>query len=282
MAALVAAIIPSIHAGSISDVDSPASHPIPADWKDEHHSSLVVAAVPSPTYSLTSESGHLGNEFVRCIEDFNMTIMPHIHATAQLGRSLLLDAAADVLIQVHRYSCPLSRTLTNNVAILQSYGKAWRLARLAIRDSTIRFTDETLAGVSLMAGIDCLLYAHGATYGGAFGHWRGLTALLLARSSRTPHQSQAACASVHAAGPLTFIVPAYTGQDSPFEAKHCSEAEPASLITEPTQLVRLKRSAQRVGVALPRLLRSTREALAAEHGKSEATKRFVAATMLAD
>ncbi|KAK5705263.1 hypothetical protein LTR97_002381 [Elasticomyces elasticus] len=194
--------------------------------------------------------------------------MPHIHATAQLGRSLLLDAAADVLVQVHRYSCPLSRTLTNNVAIFQSYGKALHLARLAISDDTMRFTDETLAG--------------GATYGDAFGHRRGLTALLLAWSSMTPHQSQAARANVHAAGLLTFMVPAHTGQDSPFEADYWSEAQPASLTTEQTQLVRFKRSAQTIGVALPRLLRLTREALAAEHGDSEARKQFVAATMLAD
>ena len=237
----------------------------------------AVEDTPSPRYGLASATVRLSNEFVRCIDDFHMSIMPHIFATAQLGRAPLLDTAAGVLLQIHRHSCPVTRTITDNVSVLHGYAKALRLARLAISSPKLQFTDETLAGISLMAGIDCLLQAHGASYGGAFGHWGGLTGLLLARPQAT-YQSPAVRANVYSAGLLTFVIPAFTGQDSPFEADHWLQAEPASLHTEPAHLSRLRKAGQRMAILLPRLLRLVRETSVV----SADTDKRAEAVMLAD
>ncbi|KAK5713948.1 hypothetical protein LTR15_010854 [Elasticomyces elasticus] len=200
----------------------------------------VVAVVPPLTYSLTSATDRLSSEFVRCIDDFHMGIMPHVFATTLLGRAPLLDAAADVVIQIRRHSCPFTRTITSDISVLRSYTKALSLAQFAISSSTTRSTDETLAGVSLMTGVDWLLQAHNAPYTSAFTHWNGLVALLLARPP-SAHRSLV---------------------DSPFETHQWLQVGAPSLREETALLARLKKASNQIGVSLPRILRLVRESLA--------------------
>ncbi|KAK3628463.1 hypothetical protein LTR56_018618 [Elasticomyces elasticus] len=187
--------------------------------------------------------------------------MPHVFATTLLGRAALLDAAADVVIQIRRHSCPFTRTITNDISVLRSYTKALSLAQLAIRSSTTCSTDETLAGVSLMTGVDWLLQAHNAPYTSAFTHWNGLVALLIARPP-SAHRSLVVRANVCSAGLLTFVIPAFTGQDSPFETHQWLQVGAPSLREETALLARLKKASNQIGVSLPRILRLVRESLA--------------------
>ncbi|KAK3653134.1 hypothetical protein LTR22_011372 [Elasticomyces elasticus] len=211
---------------------------------DNACTTVAVAVVPPPKYSLTSATDRLSSEFVRCIDDFHMGIMPHVFATTLLGRAPLLDAAADVVIQIRRHSCPFTRTITNDISVLRSYTKALSLAQFAISSSTTRSTDETLAGVSLMTGVDWLLQAHNAPYTSSFTHWNGLVALLLARPP-SAHRS--------------LVVRA---NDSPFETHQWLQVGAPSLREETALLARLKKASNQIGVSLPRILRLVRESLA--------------------
>ncbi|KAK4905853.1 hypothetical protein LTR49_024899 [Elasticomyces elasticus] len=204
---------------------------------DNACTTATVAVVSPPTYSLTSATDRLSSEFVRCLDDFHMGIMPHVFATTLLGRAPLLDAAADVVIQIRRHSCPFTRTITKDISVLRSYTKALSLAQLAIGSSTTCSTDETLAGVSLMTGVDWLLQAHNAPYTSAFTHWNGLAALLLARPPGA-HRSLVVRANVCSAGLLTFVIPTFTGQDSPFETHQWLPDGAPSLGEETPRLAR--------------------------------------------
>ncbi|KAK4952816.1 hypothetical protein LTR10_009624 [Elasticomyces elasticus] len=247
---------------------------------DNACTTATVAVVPPPTYSLTSATDRLSSEFVRCIDDFHMGIMPHVFATTLLGRAPLLDAAADVVIQIRRHSCPFTRTITNDISVLRSYTKALSLAQFAISSSTTRSTDETLAGVSLMTGVDWLLQAHNAPYTSSFTHWNGLVALLLARPPDA-HRSLVVRANVCSAGLLTFVIPAFTGQDSPFETHQWLQVGAPSLREETAPLARLKKASNQIGVSLPRILRLVRESLAsADVEKWNTASRLASELML--
>ncbi|KAK6416874.1 hypothetical protein LTR81_009680 [Elasticomyces elasticus] len=222
--------------------------------QDQSARVFPCAILPPPTSTIH----RLSNEYIRCIRDFRMTISPQAFSACQLGQAPLLDAAAHALIQLRRHSNPATQTLTNKPLVVTSYSRAMSLARDAITNPATRFTESTISGISLLGAIDCLLQLHDPSHSGAFGHWGGLTALLLA-SPESKHPSETVRANIYNAGFLTMVIPTFTGQDSPFETPYWLALEPPSLDTEPFELTQLRSAGQRIGMSLPRLLRLTRE-----------------------
>ncbi|KAK4952808.1 hypothetical protein LTR10_009616 [Elasticomyces elasticus] len=217
-----------------------------------------VVFMSKPRYMPSNTTDRLGYELVHAIKKFNMSTMaPAFITPRQLGNSILLDAVANVLVQLSRHTCTITNTITTQAPILRSYGVVLRYAGVFVSSTDLRSKDETVTALTLLFLIDSLMKSYDSTWTGGAAHLQGALALFCSRTSAS-HPPLAVRAALCCSDYYTFILPVYTEQVSPFEHEAWLDMDIPSLGEEPRALSRLRRISHKLNILLPRLIRDVR------------------------
>ncbi|KAK3628456.1 hypothetical protein LTR56_018611 [Elasticomyces elasticus] len=237
-----------------------------------------VVFMSKPRHMPSNAAERLGNELVHAINKFNMSTMaPAFITPRQLGNSILLDSAANVLVQLSRHTCTVTNTITTQAPILRSYGVVLKYAGVFVSSTDLRSKDETVTALTLLFLIDSLMKSYDPTWTGGAAHLQGALALFCSRTSAR-HPPLAVRAALCCSDYYAFILPVYTEQISPFEHEAWLDMDIPSLEEEPRALSRLRRISHKLNILLPRLIRDVR---ALREGCRD-ERIWVAARVLAD